>query len=87
VPLSQLDSGAIAVLVPWRELLTRKTLQHRNKIGFVLHFSLLCHNSRYFGLNEDAIEAEAMTFAAADLEKFDRVLASREWRLDKARLF
>ena len=38
----------------------------------------------YFGLDEHAIEAEAMRIRAADLEKFDRLLASREWRLDKA---
>jgi hypothetical protein len=38
----------------------------------------------YFGLDERAIEAKAMRIRAADLEKFDRLLASREWRLDKA---
>jgi hypothetical protein len=38
----------------------------------------------YFDLDEHAIEAEAMQIRAADLEKFDRLLASREWRLDKA---
>ena len=38
----------------------------------------------YFGLDERAIEAEAMRIRAADLEEFDRLLASREWRLDKA---
>ena len=38
----------------------------------------------YFGLDEHSIEAEAMRIRAADLEKFDRLLASREWRLDKA---
>ena len=38
----------------------------------------------YFGLDEHAIEAEAMRIRAADLEKFDRLLESREWRLDKA---
>jgi len=40
----------------------------------------------YFGLDEHAIEAEAMRIRAPDLEKFDRLLASREWRLDKALL-
>jgi hypothetical protein len=40
----------------------------------------------YFGLDEHAIEAEAMRSRAPDLEKFDRLLASREWRLDKALL-
>jgi hypothetical protein len=38
----------------------------------------------YFGLDERAIEAEAIRIRAAELEKFDRLLASREWRLDKA---
>ena len=38
----------------------------------------------YFGLDEHAIEAEAMRIRAPDLEKFDRLLESREWRLDKA---
>ena len=40
----------------------------------------------YFGLDEHAIEAEAMRSRAPDLEKFDRLSASREWRLDKALL-
>ena len=40
----------------------------------------------YFGLDERAIEAEAIRIRAAELEKFDRLLASREWRLDKALL-
>jgi hypothetical protein len=39
---------------------------------------------RYFGLNEDAIEAEAMRIMAVDLENFDRMLTMAEWRLDKA---
>ena len=38
----------------------------------------------YFGLDEHAIEPEAMRIRATDLEKFDRLLESREWRLDKA---
>jgi hypothetical protein len=38
----------------------------------------------YFDLDEHAIEAEAMRIRAADFEKFDRLLASREWRLEKA---
>jgi len=35
-------------------------------------------------LDEYAIEAEAMRIAAPDLEKFDRLLRSREWRRDRA---
>jgi hypothetical protein len=35
-------------------------------------------------LDEDAIEAEAMRIVAPELEKFDRLLASYEWRLNKA---
>jgi hypothetical protein len=35
-------------------------------------------------LDEDAIEAEAMRIAAPELEKFDRLLRSREWRRDRA---
>ena len=38
----------------------------------------------HFGLDEHAIEAEAMRIRAAELEQFDRLLASIEWRLDKA---
>jgi hypothetical protein len=39
-------------------------------------------------LDEYAIETEAMRIVAPDLERFDRVLASLEWRLNKAlRLF
>src|SRR5262249_10206471 len=34
--------------------------------------------------DEYAIEAEAMRIAAPDLEKFDRLLRSREWRRDRA---
>jgi hypothetical protein len=45
---------------------------------------LVLENLAYFGLGEDAIEAEAMRIKAPDLEKFDRLLASLEWRLDKA---
>ena len=45
---------------------------------------LVLQKLAYFGLDEHAIEAEAMRIRAADLEKFDRLLASREWRLDKA---
>ena len=35
-------------------------------------------------LDEYAIEAEAMRIVAPELEKFDRLLASHEWRLSKA---
>jgi hypothetical protein len=35
-------------------------------------------------LDEYAIEAEAMRIAAPDLEKFDRLMRSREWRRDRA---
>ena len=35
-------------------------------------------------LDEYAIEAEAMRIVAPELEKFDRLLASYEWRLNKA---
>jgi hypothetical protein len=45
---------------------------------------LVLQKLAYFGLDEHAIEAEAMRIRAADLEKLDRLLASREWRLDKA---
>jgi len=38
----------------------------------------------HFGLDKHAIEAEAMRIRAAELEQFDRLLASIEWRLDKA---
>jgi len=38
----------------------------------------------YFKLDDYAIEAEAMRIVAPDLEKFDRLLASLEWRLGKA---
>jgi len=37
-----------------------------------------------FKLDENAIEAEAMSIMAADLETFDRSLASQEWCLNKA---
>jgi hypothetical protein len=37
----------------------------------------------YFDLDEHAIETEAMNLMAPHLEKLDRLLASREWRLDK----
>jgi hypothetical protein len=45
---------------------------------------LILEKFAYFDLDEHAVEAEAMRIMAPDLEKFDRVLASREWRLDKA---
>jgi hypothetical protein len=45
---------------------------------------LVLQKLAYFGLDERAIEAQAMQIRAADLEKLDRLLASREWRLDKA---
>jgi hypothetical protein len=45
---------------------------------------LVLEQLRYFGLNEDAIEAEAMRIMAADLENFDRMLTTAEWHLDKA---
>jgi hypothetical protein len=45
---------------------------------------LILEKLAYFDLDEHAIEAEAMTIMAADLEPLDRVLASLEWRLDKA---
>ena len=38
----------------------------------------------YFGLDQHAIEAEAMRLMAPDLENFDRILTSLEWRLEKA---
>jgi len=37
----------------------------------------------HFKLDEPAIEAEAMRIVAPDLERFDRLLASLEWRLGK----
>jgi hypothetical protein len=49
---------------------------------------LILEKLAYFGLDEHAIEAEAMTITAPDLGRFDQMLASLEWRLDKAlRLF
>jgi hypothetical protein len=45
---------------------------------------LVLEKLAYFDLDQHAIEAEAMRIMAPDLERFDRVLASREWRLDKA---
>jgi len=47
---------------------------------------LVLQKLAYFGLDEHAIEAEAIRIRAAELEKLDRLLASREWRLDKALL-
>jgi hypothetical protein len=35
-------------------------------------------------LDEHAIEAEAMRIVAPELERFDRLLPSLEWRLNKA---
>jgi hypothetical protein len=45
---------------------------------------LILEKFAYFDLDEHAVEAEAMRIMAPDLEKFDRMLASLEWRLDKA---
>jgi hypothetical protein len=45
---------------------------------------LISERFAYFGLDKHAIEAEAMRIMAPDLEKFDRVLESLEWRLDNA---
>ena len=45
---------------------------------------LILQRLAYFGLDEHAIEAEAMRIMAPDLERLDRVLTSLEWRLDKA---
>ena len=45
---------------------------------------LVLQKLAYFGLDEHAIEAEAIRIRAAELEKLDPLLASREWRLDKA---
>jgi hypothetical protein len=45
---------------------------------------LILQKLAYFGLDEHAIEAEAMRIMAPDLERLDRVLTSLEWRLDKA---
>jgi len=44
---------------------------------------LVLEKLSYFGLNEDAIEAEAMRIRTPELEKFEQMLATREWRLDK----
>jgi hypothetical protein len=38
----------------------------------------------YYKLDESAIEAEAMRISITELEKLDRLLASSEWRLNRA---
>jgi hypothetical protein len=45
---------------------------------------LILQKLAYFDLDEHAIEAEAISITAADLELLDRALESLEWRLDKA---
>jgi hypothetical protein len=44
---------------------------------------LILEKLAYFDLDEHAIEAEAMRIMGPDLERFDRMITSVEWRLDK----
>jgi hypothetical protein len=61
-----------------------KELSHQWFGGDQSAKQLVSEKLGYFGLDEHAIEAEAMTIVARDLEKFDQLLARLEWRLDKA---